>query len=214
VSNREVAERIARLYDRRALQGYARWKLRLDRAYGAALQHLRGRNRPLIDLGCGIGLLPLYLREHGVTAPVIGIDFDERKVDAARRAARSYRDVEFIVADAGAPLPEGYDVVLLDLLHYFDRESRQQILKNARDAAGRGGLVLIRQAVHDTSWRARLTAFVDRAARVVRWMRAKRLDLPTREEITGAFDGFEIEVTPLWGSTPYNTYLFVFRART
>ena len=211
MTTRDAAEKIARLYRPRALQGYARWKLRLDRAYVAALEYLQQRERPIVDVGCGIGLLPFFLREHGVTAPIIGMDFDERKIAAAREAARRYRGVEFIVADARAPLPDSHDVILLDLLHYFGIEGRRQILENAARAAGPGGMVLIRQAIHDHSWRARLSAFVDAAARAFRWMKAERVNLPTRDEIVSAFDGFAADVKPLWGRMPYNTYLFVFR---
>ena len=46
----ELSNRLASLYDRRALQGYVRWKVRTDPAYSAALEALRGRDLPLVDL--------------------------------------------------------------------------------------------------------------------------------------------------------------------
>jgi SAM-dependent methyltransferase len=213
VSRNDVAETLARLYTRRSLQGYVRWKVRTDPAYRAALEALRGRTRPLLDVGCGIGLLAFYLREHGYTAPIIGIDFDERKIEVARIAATRYRGLDFIAGDAREPLPEGHDVVLLDILHYFDRGSQQRILANAARAAGPDGVIVLRQGIRDGSWRHRLTSFVDGLARVFRWMKAENLSFPTREEIVGAFEGYEAEVRPLWGNMPYNSYLFVFRPR-
>jgi SAM-dependent methyltransferase len=211
VTKHDVAERLAALYERRPLQGYVRWKVRTDPAYGAALDVLRDRTVPLLDLGCGVGLLPFFLREHGYTAPVIGIDFDERKLELAQKAAQHYRDVEFITGDARAPLPQGRDVVLLDILHYFDPASRQQILTNVARAVAPDGVVVIRQVIHDGSWRAHFTRFVDRTAHIFRWMKAERVELPTRDEIVRAFEGFEAEVRPMWGRMPYNNYLFVFR---
>ncbi len=213
MTKHDVAERLASLYARRPLQGYVRWKVRSDPVYRAALDVLRDRTTPLLDLGCGVGLLPFFLREHGYAAPVVGIDFDERKLELARIAARAYRDVEFISGDARAPLPRNRDVVLLDILHYFDSDSRQQILKNVADAVAPHGVVVIRQVIHDGSWRARFTRFVDRAAHIFRWMKAERVELPTREELVRAFDGFDADVRPLWGRMPYNNYLFVFRKR-
>jgi SAM-dependent methyltransferase len=213
VTKHDVAERLAALYERRPLQGYVRWKVRTDPAYLAALEVLRDRTTPLLDLGCGVGLLPFFLREHGYMAPIIGIDFDERKLELAKKAAQHYRDVEFRTGDARAPLPEGRDVVLLDILHYFDPASRQQILANVARAVAPDGVVVIRQVIHDGSWRARFTRFVDRAAHIFRWMKAERVELPTREEIVRAFEGFEAEVRPMWGRMPYNNYLFVFRRR-
>jgi SAM-dependent methyltransferase len=213
VSDREIAERLASLYDGRALQGYVRWKVRTDLAYSAARDALRGRTAPLVDVGCGVGLLPLYLREHGHSAPIVGIDFDQRKIDVARKAGRGYADVEFIAGDARDPLPQGRDVILLDILHYFDSVSQQTILANAARAAGEDGVIVIRQGICDGSWRHRFTALVDGLARVFRWMKAERLNFPTRAEVEMPFAGFDVEVRPLWGRMPYNSYLFVFRRR-
>jgi 2-polyprenyl-3-methyl-5-hydroxy-6-metoxy-1,4-benzoquinol methylase len=210
IDDREIAERLAPLYDGRWLQGYVRGKVRSDRAYSAAREILRDRQRPLIDVGCGIGILPLYLREHGHAAPIVGIDFDERKIAAAEKAARGYDAIEFRVGDARDPLPRDHDVVLLDILHYFDTASQQTILANAARA---GDVVVIRQGIRDGSWRHRLTAFVDGAARVFRWMKAERLNFPSRAEIESAFADFDAEVRPLWGRMPYNSHLFVFRRR-
>ena len=211
MNRRVIANRLALLYPLRSLQGYARWKVRMDPAYDAVLQRLRGDARPLLDLGCGIGLLPFYLREHGYDAPIIGIDFDERKIELARRAAMRYRGIDFVTADARDPLPDGRNVVLLDLLQYFDASAQQQILANVAGAAAPGGVVILRQGICDRSWRYRLTAAVDALGRASRWMKAEGLRFPTREEVTGPFAGFEQEVAPLRGATPYNNYLFVFR---
>jgi SAM-dependent methyltransferase len=210
VKDLAVSNRIAALFSRRALQGYARWKIRTDLAYSAALEALRGRDLPLIDLGCGIGLLAFYLREHGYSAPVIGVDFDQRKIDVARVAAKKYRGVDFIAGDARDPLPDGHNVVILDLLHYFDSGSQQKILANAARAVSPGGVVILRQPIRDGSWRYRWTKLVDGLARTFRWMKAESLNYPTRDEVTAPFAGFASEIRPLWGAMPYNTYFFVF----
>jgi SAM-dependent methyltransferase len=211
VTNNEITERLASFYERRALQGYARWKLRTDPVYRAVAEIMSGRTRPLVDLGCGVGLLPFYLRERGYTAPIIGVDFDERKIDVARKAAARYRGIDFIAGDARDPLPEHHDVVILDLLQYFDAASQERILRNAAESVGPDGVVVIRQGIRDGSWRHRLTVLVDALGRVTRWMKAEQLHFPTREQIAAPFTSFEAEIRPLWGRTPYNNYLFVFR---
>jgi 2-polyprenyl-3-methyl-5-hydroxy-6-metoxy-1,4-benzoquinol methylase len=213
VNDRVIAERLASLYAGRSLQGYVRWKVRTDPAYAAVREALHGRDAPILDLGCGVGLLPFYLREHGHVAPMAGIDFDQRKIDVARKAAEHYTDIDFISGDARTSLPPGHDVVILDILHYFDSESQQTILANAARAVGEAGVIVIRQGIRDGSWRYRLTAFVDGLARVFRWMKAERLNFPTRAEIEAPFAGFDVDVRPLWGRMPYNSYLFVFRRR-
>lgn len=212
MSEKELADRLARLYERRSLQGYARWKVSTDPLYRAVFESVRMDERvPLVDVGCGVGLLAFYLRERGFGAPIRGIDFDPRKIEVARHAARHYRGVEFVAGDARDPLPPGHNVVLLDILQYFDPDSQRRILENAVRAVPPGGIVVLRQAVRDHSWRYRLTARVDAFARTIRWMKAEELQYPTPESIVEAFSGFSAEVTPLWGRMPFNTYLFVFR---
>lgn len=213
MNDQEIAERLAALYDGRSLQGYVRWKVRTDPAYAAVRDVLHGRVASVVDLGCGIGLLPFYLREHGHAAPIVGIDFDRRKIELGRKAARRYDAIELVAGDARDSLPPDHDVVILDILHYFDSASQQVILANAARAAGEDGVVVIRQGLRDGSWRYRLTAFVDGLARMVRWMKAEQLNFPTRAEVEEPFAGFEAEVRPLWGRMPYNSYLFVFRRR-
>src|SRR6185436_8148442 len=169
VSRAAVAKRLASLYERPSLRSYVLWKVRADPAYDAVLRQLRGRDEPLLDLGCGIGLLAFYLREHGMQASITGIDFDQRKVDLARRAATQYRDIDFNAGDARSALPERHNVVMLDLLHYLDAESRAQILRNVARAVPPGGIVVIRQGVRDASWRYRFTSAVDAVGRAIRW---------------------------------------------
>lgn len=210
----ELARRLASLYELRSLRGYVRWKVRFDPVYQAVTGALRGNERPLIDLGCGVGLLPFYLRESGYSAPIIGIDFDERKIDVARRAAQRYRGIDFIRGDVRDPLPEGHNVVANDILQYFDRESQDRVLANISRAVPDGGVAVLRQGLRDASWRHRWQAAVDQFGRRVHWMRGEELNFPSREEILAHFEGFETDVRPLWGKMPYNNWLFVMRRAT
>jgi SAM-dependent methyltransferase len=210
VSRKEIASRLAALYERRSLREYVRWKVRTDPAYHAVLERILGTDEPLVDVGCGVGLLALYLREQGFAAPIIGVDFDERKIEVARLASRGYRDIAFHVGDARSPLPDGHSVVILDILQYFDAPSRRLLLENAARAVPPGGVVIVRQALRDRSWRYRLTGLVDGLARTFHWMKAEHLQFPTREEIAAPFEGFASDVRPLWGNMPYNNYLLVF----
>jgi SAM-dependent methyltransferase len=211
VSAREVANRIASRFAGRSVQGYARWKVRFDPIYGGVLEALRNVQTPIVDVGCGMGLLAFYLREHGLIVPIVGIDFDERKIALAKDAIGDEQALAFRVGDAREPLPANHSVVILDILHYFDSASQQRILENAARVVPPGGVVVIRQPLRDGSWRYRFTALVDAFGRAIRWMRAEALNYPTREEVVRAFGGFDVDVKPLWGGTPYNNYLFVFR---
>lgn len=200
----DLARRVAALYPTPFLRMYVRWKISSDPAYDAVFARARG---PIADLGCGAGVLAAYLRARGYDAPITGVDHDARKIDVAR--SLDLRDATFELGnceDGLKPVPTS-TVVMLDLLHYFDDSAQRSLLARAAQS----DLIIIRDAIRDGSWRYRLTYAQETLARAVRWLKAERLNFPRRETIAGAFDGFESEVVPLWGRTPFNNYLFVFR---
>ena len=207
------AQRLSSRFESRFLRNYVRTKVATDPVYAAALRHLSGHAHPIVDVGCGIGLLSFYLREHAFERPIIGIDHDAAKVAAANAIAPSYHGLQFKVADARTDLPPGHSVVMLDLLHYFTTAAQQQLLDHAASVIPPGGLLLIRDAIRDDSWRYRMTWLQESFSRSVRWLKAERLSFPSREMIVDTMTrhGFESEVVPMWGRTPFNNYLFVFR---
>jgi trans-aconitate methyltransferase len=206
----DVARRVAALYPTRFLRSYVRSKVASDPVYAAVFERVSG---PILDLGCGAGVLAAYLRARGCDAPIRGIDHDPRKIAAAQNLG--LRDAQFEVDDVGRALarPDGlkpvlHTVVMLDLLHYFDDAAQAALLQRAAASAD---VVIIRDAVRDGSWRYRVTYAQEAFARAIRWLRAERLNFPTREAIVRAFAGFDAEIVPMWGRTPFNNYLFVFR---
>jgi SAM-dependent methyltransferase len=203
------------LYGVRSLRSYVYWKVRTDPAYETVREKLRGReDQALVDVGCGVGVLSFFLREEGFDAPILGIDFDARKIEAARHAARQYQGVTFLHGDARDPLPADRNVVVLDMLQYVDSGAQQQILESVARAIPARGVAILRQGIRDGSWRHKVTIAVDAFARRSRWMQAERLNFPTIDDVSRPFqDDFDAEITPMWGRTPFNNYLFVFTRR-
>jgi 2-polyprenyl-3-methyl-5-hydroxy-6-metoxy-1,4-benzoquinol methylase len=193
-------------FDSRWLRGYVRGKLASDPVYEAVFSRLP--DLPLLDLGCGIGLLPLYLRSRGFRAEISGIDHDHKKIASAPELPH----VSLRVGDVREALDFRGSVTLIDVLHYFTTGEQQQILRNVAACIAPGGVAIIRDAPNDGSWRYRATYIEERFARAIGWLRGERLNFPTRETIMSAFDGFAPEVVPMWGRTPFNGYLFAFRS--
>ena len=195
---------VAALYPGRSLRAYVRWKVKTDPVYEAVFERLRGTRERIVDVGCGAGVLAAYLRGRGFEAPIAGVDHDARKIAIARNLG--LRNAEFEVGDVAGMDLRG-TVVMLDVLHYLDDAAQRSILQRAATAK----LVIIRDAVRDGSWRYRATYAQESFARAIRWLKAERLNFPRRETIVDAFAGFDAEIVPLWGRTPFNNYLFVFR---
>jgi len=209
----DAAQRVASHFHSRFLRNYVASKLAADPLYGAVAERLIDHILPLTDIGCGVGLMAFYLRERGVRVPITGIDHDGKKIDAAKKIAPAYEGITFATADARDPVRAGTSVLLLDVLHYFSDSARQRMLETIAAGVPDGGVVIIRDGIRDGSMRYRITLAAEIFARAVRWLKAERLNFPTREAIVDPFRerGFAEEVVPLWGRTPFNNYLFVFR---
>lgn len=207
-----MTQDVAALFDSRFLRGYARSKLARDPVYAAVASRLP--EFPLLDLGCGVGLLALSLRQRGFRSAILGIDHDAKKIEAARKACNTDTPVcaSFDYADIRNPIDFHGNVALLDVLHYFTDADQQRILRNAASCVAPGGVAIIRDAINDGSWRYRATYIEETFARAIGWLKGEGLNFPTRESIIAAFDGFACEVVPMWGRSPFNNYLFVFRA--
>jgi SAM-dependent methyltransferase len=202
----EVAARVAARYPTRFLRHYVRGKIAGDPLYAAVFERLRDSRDPILDVGCGAGFLALYLRERGIAVPIRGIDHDGTKIAIASQVADE--SMSFVKGDARDAGQWSGTVLLLDLLHYLDAEQQRHMLERA---ASQAATVVVRDAVNDGSWRYRVTYAQEVLARAIGWLNVERLHFPTRDAITRPFVDFEAEVVPLWGRTPFNNYLFVFR---
>lgn len=207
------AERVAGRFDSRFVRGYVRGKIKSDPVYPAVAERLAQTAGPVLDLGCGLGLLAHYLREVGLTQEIIGVDFDQRKVDMGRGAMSGLAGVTIRQGDARTRIDFRGSVAILDLLHYFAEDEQLRILSNAADYTRPGDVVAIRECLRDGTWRYRLTWLEEMFATSIGWLRGDRLNFPTRETVTSEFRrrGFEEEIIPLWGRTPFNNYLLTFR---
>lgn len=197
------------------LRFYAGRKLRSDPVFPAAFELLRDSHEPLIDVGCGVGLLPFYLRERNFAPPILGLDRDARKISRAQEVVRrsDYRDLTFREQDANEAIAERGNVVLFDLLHYLAPNEQRTLLEHFIPRVAPGGLLVIRDCPRDGNARFWLTHLAERFAQTTTWNVGVPLHFPTREKICAPFppNEFSRSIEPLWGRTPFNNHLFIFR---
>ncbi|WP_395751318.1 class I SAM-dependent methyltransferase [Prosthecobacter sp.] len=209
--------RIARLCTIRSQRWercYTIMKLRSDPVYAAVAEALAGSSLPVLDIGCGIGLLAFYLREAGYKADISGFDYDPKKIACAQSmVARSdYRGLSFVTGDARQGLPEcSGHVVILDILQFFTPQEQSALLGAAASRVAPGGRLIIRTCLRDDSRRFRITVAGDWLAKLTFWMKASPVCYPDRalfESVLGAA-GLRVRLQPLWGGTPFNNHLIV-----
>ncbi len=124
---------------------YAYWKLRLDPVFALVLAELPSTGE-LVDLGTGMGLLPLLA---GLTRPslrVRAVEWDRRKAEIARQLVEGLPEVGIEEADAHAyAIGSPSAITLLDLLHYSPPAEAQAWLSTCASALAPGGVLLIRE---------------------------------------------------------------------
>jgi trans-aconitate methyltransferase len=189
---------------------YSRSKLTTDPLYDAVCAALTESRAPVLDLGCGIGLLAHCLRARQLTLPYLGVDNDIGKVQLAMRAAVALDNVRFEVTDLAHAVPAHRgSVAILDVMQYLPPQRQQQLLQRACECIGDGASLVIRTGIADNSWRSRMTHAADMLGRAVRWMNTGPKGYPTRENMDRIFasHGLTARYLPLWGNTPFNSWL-------
>ena len=210
---------ISRAYGRsRWLRGYVRGKIDWDPVYPIARREIVKRQQPVVDIGCGLGLLGISMRAAGITVRYRGTDVSAWKVNMGKEAVRYYGfdEAGFEVCDAlNTTIPPGATVCLIDVLHYLDSADQQTLLLRLAQAAESGSLVLIRTALRGTGWRYAVTLIEEWWTRATGWIRGGKINFPTRDDLLAIFEerGLQTEISPLWGRTPFASYLLKIQPR-
>lgn len=204
---------LAALFPGRWDRHYVASKLRMDPMYEMIAEQLRESPLPLLDLGCGLGLLAFYLRGAGIEIPVRGIDYDSRKIQVANRVvdAMSGANLEFAHHDARSGLPDHHgNVSILDILQFFTPAEQETLLTLAAARVAPGGKLIIRSGLRDDSWRFRATVAGDFLAKATFWMKAAPVHYPTASDFERILSpSGRVRISPLWGGTPFNNHLIV-----
>lgn len=218
--SRDTAARIASSFLPGTLLGnryhyyYARAKLRSDPLYPGVCAALRDAAGPLLDLGCGIGLLAHALQHEGIALRYFGVDNDHRKIASARRAAAraGLVDAGFEALDLSQALPPHRgSVAILDVLQFLQPQRQAEVVDAMVAMLEPGAKLVIRTGLDDGSRRARITRTIDVFARLVGWMNAAPVHYPEPEMLRAhlAAAGLRAEFSPLAGRTPFNNWLVV-----
>ena len=99
--------------------------------------------KPILDLGCGLGNDTLYLRNLGLET--ISLDYSEVALNSLKE---NIKDVKTIKADISKPLDfkdSSFDLVVADLsLHYFDDKTTISIMHEIKRILTNGGHLIAR----------------------------------------------------------------------
>lgn len=205
---------IATLYDGHLQRAYVRGKLAADPVYAAVATVLAGSMLPLLDIGCGIGLLGQFLHAQGHLATCLGIDHDPRKITAGQRAAERAglaTTIDLRCAKVRDLPPIQGHVAILDVLHYLPAADQHTLLQEAIRHLAPQGRLIIRNVLRERNWRFHATRVEEFFLRASGWIPGGPQHYPTAGELRAPLEraGLDVCIEPLRGRTPFNSYLIV-----
>ena len=194
---------------------FACGKLRGDPVFRHLLQAgLIAQDARLLDLGCGQGLLAALLRAAGAPriAAYRGIELMATDVARAHRALGADCGVELgdiRSADFGA----ADVVVILDVLHFMERDEQDAVLRRVRAALAGGGLLLLRVGDAAAGLPFRISNWVDWTVALARGHGASRFHCRSVAQWRTALEAlqFTVDAEPMSRGTLYANVLLVAR---
>ena len=112
----------------------------------------------ILEVGCGHGLLSLYLALSAPGRRVEGVDIDEHKIELARAAAARLRpeeaQVAFAAIEPGA-LPDGpFDAIVVnDVLYLMPEAVRREVLAACVERLTPDGVLVVKEIDDRPRWK-------------------------------------------------------------
>lgn len=165
-----------------------------------ALEHQVPLSGRILDVGCGHGLVSLYLAVCSSARDVVGIDIDRHKIDlataAAARLGEGTGSVTFEAVEPGV-LPDGpFDaIVITDVLYLLGGDARRSLIDACVDRLGPEGSILIKETDTVPAWKAKLAGFQEWVStRVTRITAGDQIDYASSDEFMAQLEGRGLQV--------------------
>jgi SAM-dependent methyltransferase len=193
----------------RSVQGYVRGKLSWDPVY-RQLAMLAPFPEPVLDLGCGNGLLLVLLATLQPGLQAIGVDWDDSRLGQARSATESLQSVRIECGDVrDLPIPASGTIFLVDVLHYLEPGAQDEVLRRSAGALSAQGRLYVRDVDRTTELRSVINRWQERVGRAIGLHKARGLHFRASSELTSVLSqlGMEVSTAPSWGRLPLSNRL-------
>jgi len=117
----------------------------------------------VLEVGCGHGLLSLYLALSADGRRVTGVDIDHDKLVLARAAAEQLEPadrarVTFVDGNVGAFVDGEFDaIVIADVLYLLPLDARLALLDDCAQHLAPGGRLVVKEADNRPRWKSAIT---------------------------------------------------------
>lgn len=143
------------------LEWYCKIKTKLENDYELfeSLMPIKGT---IVDVGCGYGFLPFMLMYKGKNRFILGVDYDDEKIEVAKNCVHKSSNLNFAVGDVTTyefPMADGF--ILSDVLHYFEEQQQVAVIESCISKLNKGGVLVIRDADKDIEGRQKGTWYTE-----------------------------------------------------
>ncbi len=150
------------LYKGPILEWYTRIKVGLEHNY-QLFHELIPTKAKIVDIGCGYGMMSNMLHLLSKEREILGIDYDQEKIQVAQEGYLQSSALRFEVADAsGYELPPSDVFILSDVLHYLTQQEQETLLEHCLMQLSETGMLLIRDGDSDLKERHGSTLWTER----------------------------------------------------
>ena len=156
--SRDLLRRTLALYSRSP--GAERLFVRVRAALSdlTVLERHAPRSGPILDLGCGHGLVSNLLALGSAGRDVLGIDIDAEKIAAARRTVGNRANVRFERADALAAAGGPYAAITIaDVTYLIPPAGQRRLLAHCHQLLEPDGVLLWKSQVRQPRWKYAIT---------------------------------------------------------
>lgn len=167
---------------------------------------------PVLDIGCGHGLVSNILALTGAQRQVLGIDIDADKIAVASQTIGARQNIQFMVGDA-TDLPAGdyHAVTITDVMYLIPPETQRSILVSIAGALRPGGVLVWKSQIRQPRWKYAITYGQEWLMTRLGPTEGAGLFFMDREEsLAGIRDaGLRPAVVPMPSFRPYTDVLFL-----
>jgi SAM-dependent methyltransferase len=132
------------IYKGPILEWYMRIKIKMENNY-KFFHDIIPLKASVTDIGCGYGPLCFMLGLLSKDRTVIGIDYDNEKIEIAANGYSANENIRFMYANAlDCDIPMSDVFVLNDILHYLPLNDQEKLLLKCASRINEGGIILVR----------------------------------------------------------------------
>lgn len=115
----------------------------------------------VIDVGCGEGVLTIYLALTSKDRKVVGIDIDGKRLSTAQDSSRDLKNIRFLKQPATQIKERCNGVIISDVFHHLSSSDQEVFLKICSQKIVKGGTLVIKEINKSDFIRSKLSRLWD-----------------------------------------------------